>query len=84
MSGHVDMGMADYDGRTALHLAAVEGQLDVVQFLVENHPDLLIDREDRFGHTPLMDAKEFQQKDVEKYLLKALQERPQQTVAGRL
>ena len=50
MSGHVDMGIADYDGRTALHLAAAEGHLDVVKFLVECHPELLIDRQDRSEH----------------------------------
>jgi ankyrin repeat protein len=31
----IDMRIADYDGRTALHLAAAEGQLHVVRFLLE-------------------------------------------------
>ena len=31
----VDMQVHDYDGRTALHLAAAEGHLDCVHFLVK-------------------------------------------------
>ena len=33
----LDMSLCDYDGRTALHLAAAEGQLASVQVL--GHPD---------------------------------------------
>ena len=31
----LDMGATDYDGRTALHLAAAEGHLDCVKFLMD-------------------------------------------------
>lgn len=31
----MDMSLADYDGRTALHLAAAEGHENIVRFLFE-------------------------------------------------
>mmetsp|Transcript_51611 Transcript_51611/g.142891 ORF Transcript_51611/g.142891 Transcript_51611/m.142891 type:complete len:219 (+) Transcript_51611:513-1169(+) len=50
-----DLGIGDYDKRTAIHLAASEGRLEVVKFLIEeagaNHSP-----EDRWGGTPLDDA----------------------------
>jgi len=33
--GGQDMNGADYDNRTALHLAAAEGHFDIVRFLAE-------------------------------------------------
>ncbi len=32
----IDMAAADYDGRTALHLACAEGHLNVVRLLLEH------------------------------------------------
>lgn len=49
-----DFSGGDYDRRTPLHLAAAEGQLQVVQFLLEQSVDPNIT--DRWGGTPLGDA----------------------------
>jgi glutaminase len=51
----VDPEEADYDGRTALHLAASEGRAEVVDFFVRRGIDL--GPVDRWGNTPLDDAR---------------------------
>ncbi len=50
-----DLNSADYDGRTALHLAAAENQIDVVRYLIERNVNLT--PVDRWGGIPLDDAK---------------------------
>jgi len=47
-------GQGDYDQRTALHLAAAEGHLDVVTYLMNAGAD--VSACDRWGATPLEDA----------------------------
>ena len=51
----VDVNAGDYDQRTALHLAASEGNAEAVSLLL--HKDAKLNVKDRFGNTPLMDAK---------------------------
>jgi DNA-binding transcriptional ArsR family regulator len=52
----VDTAVGDYDGRTALHLAASEGQVSVLHYLLEQDPPLDVNCVDRAGGTPLEDA----------------------------
>jgi glutaminase len=55
LEGKVDFGKADYDGRTALHLAASEGHQKIVSFLIGQEVDL--NPKDRWGNTPYHEAK---------------------------
>ena len=50
----VDVNLADYDGRTALHLAASDGREDAVRFLLSHHA--LVAARDRWKSTPMDDA----------------------------
>ena len=53
-SSDVDVNKGDYDQRTALHLAASEGHLDVVRFLLQRGAK--VNAQDRWGGRPLDDA----------------------------
>ncbi|XP_037071389.1 glutaminase liver isoform, mitochondrial-like [Pollicipes pollicipes] len=52
----VSLNAGDYDGRTALHLAAAEGHVHVVAFLLEKC-GVKVNPKDRWGNVPLDDAK---------------------------
>lgn len=63
----MDFTSVDYDGRTGLHVAASSGALDAVRFIIEVggvNPNPV----DRWGHTPLTDAKHFNHTAVVEYL----------------
>jgi len=50
----VDVNTGDYDSRTALHLAASEGHVDVVESLLALNSN--VNATDRMGFSPLVDA----------------------------
>jgi len=76
LDGH-NMSAKDYDARTALHLAACEGHLDSVKFLVEK---CAVDPSprDRWGQTPLDGARSFGRSAVVQYLEQLLSVEMQQ------
>ncbi|XP_059912202.1 60 kDa lysophospholipase-like [Gadus macrocephalus] len=62
------LSLGDCDGRTPLHVAASEGHLKVVQYLLE-HGSTIHGR-DRHGDTPLSNAVLFRRKDIVRLLRK--------------
>jgi len=52
----ISLDASDYDGRTALHLASAEGHFRVVQFLLEKC-NVPVDAKDRWGCSPIDDAR---------------------------
>ncbi|XP_046666727.1 glutaminase liver isoform, mitochondrial-like [Homalodisca vitripennis] len=63
----MDMSQTDYDKRTALHLAAAEGHLPCVSFLIDQCK-LPLNCKDRWGKTPLDEARTFGRLNVAEYL----------------
>ena len=57
-----NVNAADYDARTCLHLAASVGNLPICQLLLDRGAD--VNRQDRWGGTPLRDAVREGRKEV--------------------
>lgn len=68
--GGYDINDQDNAGNTALHEAALQGHIEIVELLIENGADVNIKSIEMFGDTPLIDASANGHLDVVKYLLK--------------
>ncbi|KAG0491789.1 hypothetical protein HPP92_005187 [Vanilla planifolia] len=64
----VDVNFRDIDGRTALHVAACQGRVAVVECLLRK--GAVVDPKDRWGSTPLADAIHYHNHDAIKLLEK--------------
>ncbi|CAG0913555.1 unnamed protein product [Notodromas monacha] len=72
----IDVNLQDYDGRSALHLAACEGHVELVKFLVDCcKADVTL--KDRWGNSALDDAQSFGRTEVVSLLKERL--RPEGT-----
>lgn len=66
LAGGVDVNSADYDDRTALHIAASEGHEEVVAALLKARADPLVT--DRFGMMPIQDAQRYKHEGMERLI----------------
>ena len=72
----VSVGVADYDTRTALHLAACEGHLHILKYIIinfEGDAALFAKVHDRWGNSALCDAKRYGHHDCAEYLNSIIQ-----------
>uniref|UniRef100_A0A4W5M154 glutaminase n=1 Tax=Hucho hucho TaxID=62062 RepID=A0A4W5M154_9TELE len=69
-----DVNAVDYDGRSALHVAASEGHSEVIRFLVDN-TGANYSLKDRWGNTPMQEAMRHSHGPAAK-LLKKYEEQP--------
>jgi glutaminase len=59
--GH-NLDLADYDGRTPLHLACADNRAETVRYLLIH--GVATSPKDRWGVTPLADARKHKRKDI--------------------
>jgi len=64
-----DLNLADYDGRTPLHISSSEGHIAIVKFLT-NVVKVNCNIKDRWNRTALDDARTFKKKACVALLLK--------------
>lgn len=67
-----DINYADYDSRTALHLAANYGNFEIVKYLVSHGARVGV--KDRFNNTPIDEAENNGYPEIVEYLKEALEE----------
>ena len=67
VNNNVDPNLADYDKRTAMHLAASNGCMDALNFLIKIK-GIELSPEDRLGGTPLADAIRHNHPEAQKLL----------------
>mmetsp|Transcript_10099 Transcript_10099/g.17045 ORF Transcript_10099/g.17045 Transcript_10099/m.17045 type:complete len:201 (-) Transcript_10099:234-836(-) len=67
----IDVNKQDYDGRSALHLAASEGHLEIIKELEGCGRLTDLNPVDRWGNTPMDDARRGIFKQVEQYMAEA-------------
>ena len=76
------MDSTDYDGRTALHVAAAEGHFEIVKFLLELgrvNPE----PQDRWGFTPYQEAVRFGHTTVSDYMKTFLEQEESKKIDPR-
>jgi glutaminase len=88
LDNKIDFNICDYDYRTSLHLACSEGHLDIVKYLV-NEKSVNIKVKDRWGNTPLSEAKKVNNIEIINFLnmthaLIMLQNKMRARIAKRL
>lgn len=79
----LNLNISDYDGRTALHLAACEGHTLLLKFLL-NVAKVDYHIKDRWGRTALDDARTFHRSACTALLLKTMQKRQKEQQGRRM